>query len=169
MIVSFSQVIGSDVLSVKEQKAVARVCDIVIQKTDLKIKAVLLSASLFSFAKKVITFDDISEFDTNAVVIQNEDDIVPLGEVVTVEQAIKSKLHGVGQKVMTKSKKMVGNVYDYTFDSESGLIYALHVRYLLTDRVINRASIIEISSNIFIIEDDFELVKNSAVGEAAEA
>ena len=162
MIVSYSQIVGSQVLAIKEQKTAGKVADLVLQKSDLKIKAALLYKPFFFSQQKIIAYDDIVEYDKNALIIQSENDIIPLGEVVSVEQAFKAKLAGSSYKVYTKSKKYVGSVYDYTLESDTGLIFAIYVKYMLSDRIISRSNIIEIKDHHFVIDDDFELVKNGA-------
>lgn len=162
MIVSYSQIVGSQVLSIEEQSSIGRVSDIVLQKSDIKVKAVLLGTAVFFVTPRVVTFDDIVDFDSRAVVIQKEDDAVSLAEVVSIKQAIKAGMKGVRHKVYTKAGKLVGTVYDYTLDSTSGLIYSLYIRHLLSERIIPRTVICELNDKGFIIDDDFELVRNTA-------
>ncbi len=161
MIVSYSQIIGSDVLSINEQKSVGKISDLVLQKSDLKVKAALLRQSFFYVPQKLVTYNDIIDFDNNAIVIQTEDNIVTLKEVIAVQKAIQASLCGINQKVMTKSGSLVGRVYDYTIDSTSGMIYSLYVHKLLLDKIIPRSIILELEKNIFLIEDDYELITNN--------
>lgn len=168
MIVSYSQIVGSQILAIEEQASVGRIADIVLQKSDIKVKAVLLASAVFFVPPKVVTFDDIVDFDNRAVVVQKEDDVVPLKEVISIQQAIKAKMKGAKHKVYTKSGKFVGTVYDYTFDSQSGLLYSLFVKHLMTDRIIPRTVICELNEKGFIIDNDFELIRStSAIPEQA--
>lgn len=168
MILSYSQIVGSDVLAIEDQASIGRVADLVLQKSDMKVKALLLHSRFFFVAPQAITFDDIVDFDTRAVIIQGEEDAVPLKELVSIQQALKAKMNGVKQKVYTKSGKFIGTVYDYTIESGSGLVYTLFVKHLVSDRIIPRSVICELSSKGYIIDDDFELVKSSVtVAEAA--
>lgn len=169
MIINYSQIVGSQIVAMREQQAVGKVADLVLQKSDLKIKAVLLDKTFFFNPQKVVTFGDIIEYDKNALIIQNSDQIVNLEEVVTVAKAVKSKSYGVRQKVFTKSKKIVGYVYDYSIESSNGMLYNLYVKYLLADRLIARSSILEFTGNSFIIEDDYQLAKNNTIDNLAEA
>lgn len=162
MIVSYSQIIGSEILAINEQKTVGKVSDIVIQKSDLKIKGLVLQSPFFFVAPKAIAFGDVLEIDNRAVVTQREDNILPLKELVSIEKAIKSKQCGLKQKIITKSGTDVGYVYDYTIESGTGLIYSLYVKKFLTEKIIPRSIILELKDNVYIIEDDYELIKNSA-------
>ncbi len=161
MIVSYSQLIGNDILSIDEQKSAGRVADLVIQKTDLKIKAALVGKHFFWLPQKAVIFDDIVDINQSALVVQNSENIIRLKELLAIQKAIQSKCLGINQKVITKSGSAVGIVYDYTFDSTSGLLYSLHVKKFLTDKIIPRSIIVEYNNNIFIIDDDYELVKNT--------
>ncbi|OQB06259.1 MAG: PRC-barrel domain protein [bacterium ADurb.Bin212] len=162
MIVSYSQIIGSEILAINEQKTVGKVSDVVIQKNDLKIKGFLLHSPFFFVPPKAIAFGDILEIDNRAVVTQKDENILPLKELVSIEKSIKSKLCGVKQRVVTKSGTAVGVVYDYTIESSTGLIYSLYVKKFLTEKIIPRSIILELKENIYTIEDDYELIKNSA-------
>ncbi len=161
MIISYSQIVGKDILAVNEQKTVGKVSDIVIQKNDLKIKGFLLHSPFFFVAPKAIAFGDIIEIDQKALVTQNQDNILSLKELVSIDKAIKSKLYGLKQRVVTKSGKDIGYVYDYTIESSSGMIYSLYVKKFLTEKIIPRPIILEIKNNKYLIEDDYELIKNS--------
>ncbi len=168
MIVSYNQIIGSSVLSVKEQKLCGKVAEVVLQKTDLKIKALILKKPYFLMREKAVSFSDILEFDKKIVVVNDEDSITDISELISVGEALKNRLKGRGQKTYTKSGKFIGIVYDYTIDSQSGLIYNLSVKNLLSDKLISRSSIIELKGSCFIIEDDYMLVKNvESVAETA--
>lgn len=162
MIISYSQIIDSNILAINEQKSVGTVSEVVLQKTDLKIKAVVTNSPLFFLPKRVLTFDDIIDFDQHAIVTQSEDNIVKLAEVVSIAKAIKAKCLGVGQKVITQSGTVVGKVYDFTIDSDSGLIYSLYVKRFLTDKIIPRSIILELKNNCYIIENDYELIKDGS-------
>ena len=162
MIVSYSQTVHSALLAIEEQASIGRIADVVLQKTDLKVKGLILSVPFFFIKPRIVTFDDIIDFDKNAVVIQSAENAVPLAELVSIQQAINSGMRGVKHKVFTKQGKFVGNVYDYTFESSSGLIYSLYVKRLVTDRIIPRTVICELNEKGFIIDDDFELVRNAS-------
>ena len=162
MIVSYSQIIGSNILCIDEQAALGKVADIVLQKSDMKIKALLLHSAFFFVPPKVVIFDDITDFDRKAVIVQKEDDIVPINELVSVKQTLKAKMHGVRQRVYTKSGKYLGTVYDYTIDSASGLIYSIYVKHLLSDRILPRTVIRELNQKGYIVDDDYELISSSA-------
>lgn len=162
MIISYSQIVGKDILAIDEQKTVGKISDIVIQKNDLKIKGFVLHSSFFFNSPKAISFGDIVEVDQKAVVTQNQNNVLSLKELVSMDKAIKSKLYGLKQRVVTKSGKDIGYVYDYTIESSSGMIYSLYVKKYFSEKIIPRSIILEIKNNKYLIEDDYELIKNSA-------
>lgn len=162
MIVSYSQIVGSEILAINEQKTVGTVSEIALQKNDLKVKGFLLHSKYFFTTQKAITFNDIVEIGNSALVTQTTDNILPLKELVSIQKAIKAKLCGVNQRVVTKSGAIVGRVYDYTIESTTGMIYSLYIKHFFSDKIIPRSIILELKNNIYIIEDDYELIKNSA-------
>lgn len=162
MIISYNQIVGSSVLAINEQASIGRIADIVLQKSDIKVRALLLHSPFFFVTPKAVTFDDIVDFDTKAVIVQDSDAVVSLNELVSIKQAIAAKMKGIRQKVYTKKGKLIGTVYDYTFESTSGLVYSLFVKHMLSDRIIPRTVICELNAKGFIIDDDFELIRNTA-------
>lgn len=107
--------------------------------------------------------NDIVEFANNAVIINDEDNAVPIKESLRVADAIKDKMYGIGQIVYTKSGKLVGRVYDYTFHNETGIIEKFYVKGILSDRIISRTAIVKLEGKRMTIEDDFEVIKTPAM------
>ena len=164
MIVRYSQVIHSPIVEIKTQTLLGKVLDIVLQKSDFSVKAVLVKPSILSLEKLVVTDADILEIVNNAVLVNDEDSASPLKDSPRVVQSIEAKAYGVNQKVVTKSGKVVGRVHDYTFDSQLLKVINLYVKSMISDRIIPATSIHKFEKGKVIIDDDYEVAK---VAEAA--
>jgi len=168
MIVLYSQIKNSSLLSLDEQKNLGQVFDLVLQKSDMSIKGFLARTNSLLPTKKTVSKADIIEISNNAVVVRDDSALVDLDELPQIKQAIKSKLVGINQKVVTKSGKKIGNVYDYTIDSQSMLLTSIYIKSMFSDRIISRTAIISLEGKKITIDDDFEVIKNAqAVPEAA--
>ncbi len=162
MITRYSQVMHSQVVTLDEQQSLGSVTDIVLNKTDFTIKAFLIRTMPVIPMHKVISFSDVVEIASNAVLVQNEDAVSDMKDSVRVKEAIKAKIHGIGQRVYTKSKKFIGVVYDYTIHSETGKIIKIYVKTLLSDRIIGTETILKFEGKKIIIEDEFETITNKS-------
>jgi len=159
MIIRYSQVIHSPIIEIKTQSLLGKVLDIVLQKSDFSIKALLVKPSIFSFEKLVVTDADILEIVNNAVLVNDDNSISPLKDSPRVVQSIEAKAYGINQKVITKSGKVVGRVHDYTFDSQILKVINLYVKSLVSDRIIPSGSIQKFEKGKVIIDDDYEVAK----------
>lgn len=158
MIVKFSQIFHHSIYDLENQNRLAFVLDAVIQKTDLSVKALIVRTNVFIPQKKIITFNDIVEISPKAIIVRNEDAISDYKDNIRVVESIREKLHGVNQKVVTKSGNIIGRVFDYLVDSESGKITKIYVKSLFHDRIIPRQKIRSIEKRKIVIDDDFETV-----------
>lgn len=158
MIVKYSQVIHSPVLELKSQTQLGVATDLVIQKSDLTIKAAVVKVGLFLLSTRVATNTDIVELNSGSVILRDDDSLVTLAESERIREAIKDKMYGINQSVRTKSGKSLGKVYDYTIDNATCAIQKFYVKSLLDDRIISVSSITKFEGKRITVKDDFELI-----------
>lgn len=163
MIVKYSQIVGAPLLSLDDQKKIGKVLDIVLQKSDISIKGLIVKTGLILPLKKIVSSADIIETTNSAIVVKDESVLLPEKELPQISEAIKKKMFGVSQKVVTKSGTRIGYVYDYTLESESMMLSSIYVKNMLSDRIISRSAISEIEGKKIIIDDDFEIIKNTEI------
>lgn len=158
MIVQYSQIVHSPVLELKNQTKLGTAQDLVIQKSDLSIKAVIIKSSLFNLTTRVATSADIVELNSGSVIVRDDDSLVSLSEAERVKEALADKMCGISQKVKTKSGKSIGKVYDYTLDSTTFALQKIYVKSILDERIISVSSIIKFEGKNIVVKDDFELI-----------
>lgn len=158
MIVKYSQIIHSPVLELKGQTRLGVASDLVIQKSDLSIKAVIVKYGLLNVNTRVATNTDIIELNSGSVIVRDDGSVVSLSEAERVREAISDKMYGIGQRVNTKSGKYIGRVYDYTLDNTTLSLHKLYVKSLLDERIISVSSIIKFEGKNIKVKDDFELI-----------
>lgn len=158
MIIKYSQVIHSPVVELKNQTRLGIASDLVIQKSDLSIKGVIIRTGLFGLVKKAAAENDVVEFNRDAVILNNENSIASLSELERIREALREKLCGIHQRVRTKSGKLIGTVDDYTINNITCAIQKFYVKSWLSDRIIPVNAVIEIKDKRITIRDDFEVV-----------
>ena len=158
MIVKYSQIIHSPVLELKGQTRLGVAADLVIQKSDLSVKAAVVKNGLLNVNTKVATSADIVELNSGSVIVRDDNSLASLAEAERIREAIADKMHGVGQRVRTKSGKNIGKVYDYTIDNSTCAIQKIYVKSLLDDRIISVSSITKFEGKQITVKDDFELI-----------
>lgn len=157
MLVNHSKLIGSSVIELKTQTNVGRVSDFVISKHELKISGIILDRTIFSTVN-AISASDIIEIAPNIVIVHDQKAVAPLKEAIRMNDAYREGFHGLYQKVVTKSGKTIGIVFDYLVDSSTLAIVKFYVRALVREKIIAAQSVIELRGKKLIIKDDFEKI-----------
>lgn len=168
MIIKYSQIIHSPVMEMKNQTKLGEAVDLVIQKSDLSIKAVVVKNGLFNIATRIATNNDVVELNNGSVILNNDDSLVLLSDALRVKEAIHDKMFGVGQSVKTKTGKFLGRVCDYTIDNATGAIQKLFVKSLFADRVIPVSMIVKFEGKRITVKDDFEIISATDLSDLSE-
>ena len=169
MLIVGSKMIGGRVLSLHVGGQVASIRDAVIDPEDLHILAYTLSGPIIQNDPDVgdiLVTDDIREVNMDGSIIDSTDIFVNREDVIRIDEVMKLNFNLIGLKVVTKAGKKIGKVIDYTFDSQSFMIYQLIVQrpvgfIAINDPqlTINRSQIIEIDDYTVTIKHDKEQVK----------
>ena len=169
MLIVGSKMIGGRVLSLHVGGQVASIRDAVIDPEDLRILAYTLSGPIIQNDPDVgdiLVTDDIREVNMDGSIIDSTDIFVNREDVIRIDEVMKLNFNLIGLKVVTKAGKKIGKVIDYTFDSQSFMIYQLIVQrpvgfIAINDPqlTINRSQIIEIDDYTVTIKHDKEQVK----------
>ena len=161
MIIKYSQVIHSPVVEMKSQTNLGVASDLVIQKSDLTVKAVIIRCGFLKSLTRVAAASDIVEINSGSVILNDDNSLTTVSEALRIKEAVQAKMHGVGQYVRTKSGKTLGRVHDYTIDNATTTIQKLYVKSFFSDRIIPVSAIISFEGQIITVKDDFELISNT--------
>jgi uncharacterized protein YrrD len=159
MLVPYTKIVGSPIVEIRTQLKVGVVGDLAMQKSDLSLSGIILRNNFLDFSKRVISASDIVDISNQAVIINDEDSIVPLPEAVRIKEALEKNLHGILQRVVTKKGKNIGIVTDYLVESTTLSITKFYCKTLLTEKIIPKNSVTDIVGKKIIIKDDFETVR----------
>lgn len=157
----YSKIINSPVVELKTQTQIGVVDDLIIHKTKLEVYGIILKRTSFLNFKEteVISGTDILEMNSQAVVVNNYDAVIPLSESIRLKEAINQKYYGIYQRIVSKKGKNIGLVYDYLVDSSTQKITKFYCRTFLSEKIISSNSVIDMEGKKIIIKDEFETKK----------
>jgi len=166
MLVLYSKIIGVTVSELKTQSVISSVADIVISPKELTVSGIILkNDSIFKKNLSVINVSDLCEVTAQAILVCDIDAVIDANESVRIKEQIEKGCVGIGQKVVTKSGKNVGKVFDILIQSDTFSIMKFYVKNVFSEKIFSRDSVISYSGKKIVIKDDFETVKVSAVAE----
>lgn len=153
---------GTPLLEIRNQAKLGTVFDVVIKKSDLSVSGLLVKTNKLIDRPRVVVASDILEVNPEGVVINNAGSLVSLGDVVRLSEAIHQGYHGLHQKVITRSGKRIGWVFDYLISSTDLTITKLYIQTLFYERIIPVSVITKFEGRKIIISDDFEFASLAA-------
>lgn len=119
---------------------------------------------------KVVSIADIREMSKEALIVDNEDALVPQGEIIKIDNILKSGIKIFGNKVVTESGRFLGKVSDFLID-ELFYLAKIYVKpplinFFETEIIIPRDFILKVTKEEIIVSDNFlERVKDTeAIG-----
>lgn len=159
MILPYTKIVGLPIFDFKNQQKVGQVSDLIFSPKDFKISGVILERSFFDRKAKVASSADIVDLSSQGVIVNDDGAILILDENVRLKEAIRSGHHGIGQKVVTKGGKSLGRVIDLFVSTEMLQVSKIHVKNILSERIISSTAVVEIKKRKIIVKDNFETVK----------
>lgn len=159
MLINYSKIINSNIVEIKTQSKLGQISDLIIQKTGLKISGMTLKRGFLERNTRVINTTDIVGLANGAVVVQDEDSVSVLNDNVRMKESYDDGFRGIHQRVVTKSGKNIGIVFDYLVESETLSIAKFYIRTLLSEKIIGISQVVEFSGKKLIIKDETEKTK----------
>ena len=169
MLVIGSTMIGNSVLSLHIGGAIGTTKAAIIDPENLNIIAYTVDGPAIKNDPEVgniLDVNDVRELGPEGLIINSTDVLVKREDIIRVDEVMKLNFGLVGLKVVTQNGKKIGKVVDYTFDSNSFMVYQLIVQRpvgfaSLNDPhlTINRSQIVEIDDFKITIKHDKEQVK----------
>ena len=169
MLVIGSKMIGNSVLSLHIGGAIGTTKSAIIDPENLNIIAYTVDGPAIKSDPEIgniLDINDVRELGPEGLIINSSDVLVNREDVIRIDEVMKLNFNLVGLKVVTKNGKKLGKVVDYTFDSNSFMIYQLIVHRPVgfaaindPNLTINRSQIVEIDDYTVTIKNDKEQVK----------
>lgn len=161
MIILGSNLKNAPVMSLQTGGEIARTSDPLIDPADLSIKAYEVKGSLLDEKQiHLLRIADSRELSDLGFIIDSIDEIVPLSDVIKLQELHDLHFQLDGMLVTDEKRKRIGKVIDFTLDTGGFIIQQLTVRRPLlksfndTELVIHRSQIIEISSKAIVVHSE---------------
>jgi len=168
MFLHYSKIVTLNIAELRSQSKIGCVLDVVINNDNLSLSGLILKKqNIWQNKIFVIPINDIIEIENKGIIVSNVDSIVPIGEVVRIKKQFDEGYVGIDQKVITKSGKYIGKVYDYIVDSKSLIITKLYTKHLLNERIIPAKNVVSYDKKLIIINDDINYVDVSVATETS--
>lgn len=171
MLVYNSRLIGTTVLSVQAGGPIGRVSTPIVDPDNLKIIAFTLEGPLVDLRQNILDARSIREYSNYGIVIDDADELVAPPDVVKIEQVINLNFSLLGLKVETKKGSKLGQITDFTVNSDNYLVQQIVVQRPIIKRLIDpellisRKEIIEVTDYKIIVKDEEKVLKSRAAKE----
>jgi len=167
MLVLASNLIDFPILSIHVGGEITRTARAIVDPEDLSIIAFELVGGIVSDPEigNFLMVEDIREYGDDGFIVDSADVFVEAQDVIRLNKILKLNFNLRGLKVVTKTKKKIGKVVDYTVDSNTFSVYQLVVQRPLMQSfvdpqlTINRSQITEIDDYSVTIDHDKEEIK----------
>ena len=171
MLVYNSRLIGTTVLSVQAGGPIGRISSPIIDPDNLQIIAFILEGSLIDRRQNILDIRSIREYSNYGIVIDDADELVTPSDVVKIEQVINLNFNLLNLKVETKKGSKLGQITDFTANSDNFLVQQIVVKRPIMKRLmdpellISRKEIIEVTDYKIIVKDEEKVLKSRAAKE----
>lgn len=158
MLLTSNQLKDAQVVSLHIGRPVATIGTVIINPHKLEI-AGFYCHNTGEGKRPVLLIQDIREVAGKKVLIDSADEITSADHLLRLQDILQLKFKLVNKPVMTETKRKIGTVKDYVFDSQTFLIQKLYVkppllRSLMVDHhVIDRGQIVEVTDQKVVVTD----------------
>ena len=169
MLISYSRLINTPVLSLQTGGPIGRIEEPVIDPDSLKIVAFRLSGPLISkSAEDLLDIKSIREYSDYGMVIDSADEFISPDDVVKLSKVLQLNFSLIGLKVETKKHHKLGKVIDYTVTSDNFSVQQIIIKrpaiksFVDSELTIHRREIVEITDYKVIVKDEEKVLKERA-------
>ena len=168
MLVYNSKIIGTPVLSVQESGPLGQISAAIVDPDNLKVIAFRLVGPGVEPNRNLLAIQSIREYSTFGVIIDSEDELIAPSDVIKIEKVLSLNFNLLNLKVETKKGTKLGQITDFTIDSDSFIVQQIIVKRPLVKRfidpelTISRKEIVEVTDYKIIIKDEEKTLKERA-------
>ena len=158
MLITIKNLLNAPLMSLQTGQPLAKIDSAIIDPRELKILAFFCSGPMVDFQPAVIYASDIREFGRMGAIIDSSDKILPLDDLVRLQEVLDFGFNLDGIRVIDTHKTRLGKVANYTIDPESFLIQQLIITptfaksFQIASLTISRQQIKEINNSHIVVE-----------------
>lgn len=167
----FSHTVSLPVVSLHAEAPVGMLVDFLIDRAHGTIIGGLVSqGGVFKPQIGILLWSDVLSLD-QAIFIQDEDVILDPEDLIRQHERYHDHVSLIGLPVNTKAGVRLGEITDYAFEVDSGLLKTFHVvhkkLFAKTERLIDRTQVIEIRKDVMIVKGHLKAVKETQDAEVS--
>ncbi len=167
MLVLASNLVDFPVFSIHVGGEITRAIRAVVNPEDLSVIAFELNGGIVDDPEvgNFLMVEDIREYSEDGFIVDSSDVFVASRDVIRLQETLDLNFSLLGLKVVTKQKKKLGKIVDFTLDSNTFSVYQLVVQrpvlqsFVDPQLMINRSQITEIDDYKVTIDHDKEEIK----------
>lgn len=115
-------------MSLQSSTELARTNQPIIDPRSLSIEAMYVSGPHIESEPNVLHMSDIRETGTLGYIVDDSDKIMPLDDLIRLQEIINFKFNLIGNHVVAESGETVGRVFDFTYESTAYQIQQIYVK-----------------------------------------
>lgn len=171
MLIYHNRLIGVPVLSVQSGGPIGSVSDLIIDPDNLQAIAFRLTGPLIDPSADLLSTLSIREYSSYGFIIDSVDELVSAGDVVKIQDVLSLNFNILTLKVETRKGSKLGQITDYTINSDTFEIQQIIVKRPLVKRLIDpeltisRQEIVEVTDYKIIVKDEEKTLKSRAAKE----
>ena len=171
MLINYSKLLNTPVLSIQDSGRVATTSSIIVDPDSLKIIAFRIYGAINPEGGNILDARSIREYSNLGLVIDSTEELIGDHDVVKIEKVLELNFSPIGLKVETKKGSKLGKVTDFTVTNDNFSIQQIIVKrptiksFLDPELVIPRSEIVEITDYKIIVRDEEKVIKERAMKE----
>lgn len=169
MLISYSRLIGTPILSIQAGGPIATIKNAIIDPNNLKILGFNLEGPLLNRTDTtILDIRSVREYSQLGMVIDDIEELVAPDDVIKIQKVLELNFDLINLKVKTKKGTKLGHLIDYTVTSEDFVVQQIIVKRPLVkalvdpELTISRKEIVEITDYEVIIKDEEKTLKARA-------
>lgn len=149
------EIIGSPVISISEGIQIGTVKGLVVNPQQKNVEFLLLDELSEGKELKGLSFRSAEGVGEFAVTVQNSNVIMDLMKISLLKELVQKGIQVLGTKVVTRKGKFLGEVTEYSIDTESGELTEFFYNVSgEKEQSLPALSIVTIGKEVLIVEDE---------------
>ncbi len=158
MYIQASKFIGLPVGELENNSKVAHIINIFVDPKNQQIIGFFCKLNKTFFAsKKILSINDVLDYDTSAVIVRSEEELLEIKEVVKIKKLIDKKIFFFGMKTRTESGQYLGKVDDFVFEIKKLKISKYYVNLFFHEKILPANKVVKID------EDKREIIFSDSI------
>ncbi len=150
------EVVGLPIICISDGKEIGTVKSLIVNNEKGSIDFLTINHEDMEFNVKAIPFKKVIGIGEYAVTIESDNAILNLTEIPVANQLIMKKVKIIDTKVMTRLGKLLGDVYEFAIDEDTGAIQAILLHVQEKEVVLDVKNVITYGKDLIVVNENAE-------------